>query len=84
MADLTKVLTDLCRAIVEEPDAVTVSEDQEADGTVVLTLTVAKDDMGKVIGRQGKIARALRQVMKAAAGTVGKKLSVEIRSVEGD
>ncbi len=78
MADLSKVLTDLARAIVDAPDAVSVTESADGDN-VLLELHVAEDDMGKVIGRHGRIAHALRMVMKAAGTVSGKKITVEIR-----
>jgi predicted RNA-binding protein YlqC (UPF0109 family) len=56
----------LARRLVDEPDAVRV-EEVERDGDTVIELYVAKDDVGKVIGRQGRIARALRTVVRASA-----------------
>ena len=76
---LKDVLTDMAKAIVENPDSVSVTETESEDGEVLLTLSVASDDMGKVIGRHGRIAKALRTVMKAAATAVDKKVTVEIK-----
>lgn len=76
---LKDVLTDMAKAIVEDPDSVSVTETESEDGEVLLTLSVAPDDMGKVIGRHGRIAKALRTVMKAAATAVEKKVTVEIK-----
>ena len=78
MLDLKQILTDIAKAIVDEPDAVTVAEENNGN-SVVLTLSVAGPDMGKVIGRNGRIAKAIRTVMKAAANADGKKVTVEIR-----
>lgn len=78
MLDLKQILTDIAKAIVDEPDAVTVVENDNGN-SVVLTLSVAGPDMGKVIGRNGRIAKAIRTVMKAAANADGKKVTVEIR-----
>lgn len=78
MLDLKEVLCDMARAIVDEPDMVSVKEEQNGD-TVTLTLNVAPDDMGLVIGRHGRIAKAIRSVMKAAANKTGKRVNVEIR-----
>ena len=78
MIDLKKVLTDIVKVIVDFPDEVSVTGKNRGDA-VYLTLHVAEDDMGKVIGRHGKIARSLRLVMKAAASTIGKSVSVEIK-----
>jgi predicted RNA-binding protein YlqC (UPF0109 family) len=76
--DLKQILTDIARAIVDTPDAVNVVENVDGDD-VELILTVAEDDTGMVIGRHGKIAKAIRQIMKAAANTCGKHVTVEIK-----
>ena len=76
--DLKQTLTDIARAIVDTPDAVNVVENVDGDN-VELILTVAEDDTGMVIGRHGKIAKAIRQIMKAAANTCGKHVTVEIQ-----
>ena len=76
--ELKQILTDIARAIVDTPDAVNVTETVDGDN-VVLVLTVAEDDTGMVIGRHGKIAKAIRQIMKAAANTCGKHVTVEIK-----
>ena len=73
-----EILTNIARAIVDEPDAVNVTEVVDGDD-VELTLTVAEGDTGMVIGRHGRIAKAIRQIMKAAANTCGKHVTVEIR-----
>ncbi len=78
MLDLKEVLCDIARAIVDSPDKVSATMEEDND-TVTLTLSVAPDDMGLVIGRHGRIAKAIRTVMKAAAGSVSKKVNVEIR-----
>ena len=78
MLDLKQILTDIAKAIVDEPDSVTVVEEDNGN-SVVLTLSVAGPDMGKVIGRNGRIAKAIRTVMKAATNAEGKKVTVEIR-----
>ena len=74
MVDLVEYLA---RGLVDEPDAVRV-EQIERDGATVLQLRVAKDDVGKVIGRQGRIARALRSVLRAAAARADKRVLLEI------
>ena len=76
--DLKTVLADIARAIVDSPDEVAVCETSEGK-KVNLVLTVAEDDMGMVIGRHGKIAKAIRTVMKAAANSYDKRVNVEIR-----
>jgi uncharacterized protein len=67
----------LARGLVDEPDAVRV-EQVDRDDATVLRLHVAKDDVGKVIGRQGRIARALRSVVRAAAARSDRRVLVEI------
>lgn len=74
---MKKLLETLAKALVDHPDMVEVTE-KEADGTLVLELRVADEDMGKVIGRQGRIAMAIRSVVKAAALRQNKKVVVEI------
>ena len=75
--DLKQVLADIARAIVDTPDAVTVEMTEEGD-EVTLLLKVADDDTGMVIGRKGRIAKAIRSLMKAAGTSCGKKVTVEI------
>jgi predicted RNA-binding protein YlqC (UPF0109 family) len=74
---LAELLEELARRLVDDPDAVRV-EREERDDVVVLRLFVAKEDVGKVIGRQGRIARALRQLVRAAAGRHRKRVVLEI------
>ena len=76
--ELKQILTDIARAIVDTPDAVNVVENVDGDD-VELILTVSEEDTGMVIGRHGKIAKAIRQIMKAAANTCGKHVTVEIK-----
>ena len=68
----------LARGLVEEPGAVLVTEIEEVEGELILELEVAEDDLGRVIGRGGRIANALRAVMKAAATRAEKRVIVEI------
>lgn len=74
---MKEVLEIIAKALVENPDAVSVTE-IEGEDQVTLELRVADGDMGKVIGRQGKIAKAIRTVVKAAASIEGKRVSVDI------
>ncbi len=67
----------IAQNLVDEPDAVTVESREEGD-TVVIALSVAPSDMGKVIGRQGRIAKAIRTVVKAASVHEDKKYMVDI------
>ena len=78
MINLQETLVDIAKAIVDSPEEVKVVETQD-DNTITLTLTVAPDDMGMVIGRHGRIAKAIRTVIKAAAVNSGKKVNVDIR-----
>lgn len=74
---MKELLLTIARALVEQPDEVSVTEQME-DDAIVLLLTVAPDDKGRIIGKQGKIASALRVVVKAAAGQNEKKVVVKI------
>ncbi len=74
---MKQVLELVAKSLVDNPDAVTVTEVDGEDG-IVLELRVAEGDMGKVIGRQGRIAKAIRTVVKAAANRENKRVSVEI------
>jgi hypothetical protein len=75
MGDL---VAELARRLVDEPDAVRVQEVEEEDGTLVLRLHVAERDVGKVIGRQGRLARALRTIVRAGGVEAGRRLQLEI------
>jgi uncharacterized protein len=74
---LAELLTFLAQRLVDDPDAVRV-EEEERDDAVVLRLHVAKDDVGKVIGRQGRIARALRAIVRAGGARQRRRLILEI------
>ena len=74
---MAELLAELARRLVDDPDAVRVDQ-LERDGAVVLQLHVAKDDVGKVIGRQGRIARALRTIVRAGAARQSHRVLVEI------
>lgn len=76
---MQKLLIAVARGLVEDKDAVRVTVDPaREDGTVVYHLSVAENDMGRVIGKQGRIAKAIRVVMRAAAVRQGEKVVVEI------
>ena len=79
MLDLKQTLHDIACAIVDSPEEVTVIQNDAYESTVDLVLSVAADDMGMVIGRHGRIAKAIRTVMKAAGNTCGKRVNVEIK-----
>ena len=79
MVELKKILSDIAKGIVDKPEEVVVTEEVDEDGDIVLILTVAPDDMGKVIGKHGKIARAIRLVIKSASTLTKQRVTVEIR-----
>ena len=74
---MAELLAYLARELVDDPDAVRVEAD-EREGSLVLVLHVAPDDVGKVIGRGGRIARALRTVVRASSAREGRRVLVEI------
>ena len=74
---MKQVLELIAKSLVEHPEAVTVTEVDGDDG-IVLELRVAEDDMGKVIGKQGRIAKAIRTIMRAGAARSNLKVAVEI------
>jgi len=74
---LAELLAHLARHLVDDPDAVSV-EEVHREGTTVLKLTVAQDDVGKVIGRQGRIARALRTLVRASGARSNERALLEI------
>jgi predicted RNA-binding protein YlqC (UPF0109 family) len=75
MGDLLEFLA---RGLVEDPEAVEVTEVEEVEGELILELEVAESDLGRVIGRGGRVANSLRSVMKAAATRADKRVLVEI------
>lgn len=68
----------LARSLVDHPDEVEVTEVPEADGELVLELEVAEDDLGRVIGRGGRVANALRSVVRASATQSDQRILVDI------
>jgi hypothetical protein len=75
---MRELLEYLASSLVERPDEVKVEEFEEDDGTLVLELSVADDDYGKVIGRGGRTAQAIRTVVKAAAVKDNRRVLVDI------
>ena len=76
---MKELLISIARELVDEKDAVTVDVDEpNAEGVIVYHLHVAADDMGRVIGKQGRIAKGIRVVMRAAANKEGTQVAVEI------
>ena len=75
MKELVEVIA---KALVDSPDEVAVTERIEGDGTIVIELRVADNDMGKVIGKKGRIAKSIRTVVKTVAIKQDKKVVVDI------
>jgi hypothetical protein len=73
-----ELLEYLARNLVDDPKAVVVEEFEEDDGTIVLELSVGEDDYGKIIGRGGRTAQALRSIIKAAAVKDNRRVLVDI------
>ena len=77
---MVSLVETIAKSLVSDPDAVTVTETKEDNNKIVIQLKVAQEDMSKIIGRQGRIAKALRTVVKAAAVRKGVSVVVEIVS----
>ena len=75
---MNEVFETIAKALVDNPEAVSVTQIDNEDDTITLELRVAESDMGKVIGKQGRIAKAIRAVVKAAASKENKKVAVDI------
>lgn len=75
---MSELLEYLARQLVDEPDAVRVERVEEDDDMLLLRLHVAEDDLGKVIGRQGRIARALRTIVRASSARERRRVQLEI------
>ena len=79
MENLENLLKTIVSELVEDKDAIKVSADEpNEEGIIVYHLSVAPDDMGRVIGKKGRIAKAVRVVMRAGASRIGQKIMVEI------
>ena len=74
---MKELLTYVARNLVDNPDQVSVTQ-RDADGEIVLELRVAPEDMGKVIGRQGRIAKEIRTLVRSVAQRSGKRVSIDI------
>ncbi len=78
MIDLSTVLSNIAKSIVDHPEKVAVTTEEEGN-EILMTLSVAEEDMGMIIGKRGKIAKAIRTVMKTVAKIDDKKVTVEIK-----
>jgi predicted RNA-binding protein YlqC (UPF0109 family) len=81
---MKELLVYILRSIVDFPDEVVVDEEVREDGFVVLTVHVNQADMGKVIGRDGKIIKAIRSLIRVVAIRENKKVSVELQDQKGE
>ena len=76
---MQELLALIAKGLVDDPDAVSVDRDEPAeDGTIVYHIHVAEDDMGRIIGKQGRIAKAIRTIARSAAVRSDEKVMVEI------
>ncbi|MDR2932393.1 MAG: KH domain-containing protein [Oscillospiraceae bacterium] len=76
---MEELIASIVRGLVDDKENITVTKDEPIeDGTIVYHINVAPDDMGRVIGKQGRIAKAIRTVVRAASTRVGEKAAVEI------
>ncbi|MBX5469842.1 MAG: KH domain-containing protein [Thermoleophilaceae bacterium] len=75
---MEELLECLARSLVDEPDRVSVESFEEDDGTIVLELSVAEDDVGKLIGRGGRTINALRTLIRASAVKHGRRVLVDV------
>jgi len=75
---MVELVAVIAKSLVDKPEEVEVKETSDDKQSIVIELKVAPEDMGKIIGKQGRIAKALRTVVKAAATKAGKKVVVEI------
>ena len=83
MTNLKDTLANIVSAIVDKPEDIVIVEKDDGNH-VKLDLSVSPSDMGKIIGKRGKIARAIRQIMKTAAGNCGKKITIDIKDENED
>ncbi len=75
---MEQLLINIAKGLVEDKESVSVTKEQREEGVIVYHLKVAETDTGRVIGKQGRIAKAIRTVIKAAASRSGDKVIVEI------
>lgn len=75
---MKELLTYIAKSLVDDPDSVDITEKEAENGEIIFEVRVAEGDMGKIIGRQGRIVKEIRVLMRAVAQRQGKKVSVEI------
>jgi len=78
MDDMKELIEFIAKALVDNPDAITVSEDVDADGTILVKLAAAREDMGRIIGKQGRTAKAMRTLLNAKATRENKRAVLQI------
>jgi predicted RNA-binding protein YlqC (UPF0109 family) len=78
MASMKELIEFIARSLVENPDEVTVSESEEADGSFLVKLAAAQEDMGRIIGKQGRTAKAMRTLLNAKATRENKRANLQI------
>jgi predicted RNA-binding protein YlqC (UPF0109 family) len=75
------LLTSIVAGLVEDPSAIRIAETETSDGSIVFKLSVAPTDMGRIIGKEGKIAKSIRTIMRAASARIGEKVTVDIEDL---
>ena len=75
---MTELLSLIATYLVEDPESVKVKETVDSDGTIILELSVGESDMGKIIGKQGRIATAIRSIVRAVANQNNQRVIVKI------
>jgi predicted RNA-binding protein YlqC (UPF0109 family) len=75
---MVELLHSIVEGLVEDKNNIVITEKEDETGAIILTFTVSKSDMGRVIGKQGKIAKAIRTILRAGGARQGKKVLVEI------
>lgn len=81
LSNMRDILSQIVASIVDNPDEVEVKEEEEQDGVINFNVTVAKEDMGKIIGKNGKVIRAIRTVMKIPAIKNNKKIFISLTEI---
>ena len=76
---MEQLITEIVKGLVEDKESIQITKDEaDEEGVVVYHISVAPDDMGRVIGKQGRIAKAIRTVVRSVASRTGEKVAVEI------
>jgi uncharacterized protein len=78
MSSMKELIEYIAKSLVENPDAVTLDEEEKEDGSILIKLGAAQDDMGRIIGKQGRTAKAMRTLLNAKATRENKRASLQI------